>query len=458
MTTQHNILIVDNNPVVIKLVGKYLKNNNHRVLTAHDGLSALDILKKETPDVIIVDLIMPNISGTQLCRVIRDTPHLKNTFIIILSGIAAEGDIQPDAIGANICIAKGPSKQMTKNIEKALILASQQRDNQTPKPQFIGFDEVYQREIIKELLVSKQETEVLLNNMSEGIFELATSDHRIINANPAALNLIGQPEEKILGHKFIDLFDKQQQKQITPLLANISNESSEIGKENPAILAQKKLTMRFLPTKIGTHGIAMVIIRDITEQKQTEKALKGAHDNLEKQVHKRTKELSSANVLLNQEITKRQKAAEDLKRRTIELEEANTALKVLLKQSSEAKQDVEEKVLTNIKSLVTPFLDELAIKIGGKSEEVYLNIIKDNLDKITSSFTQHISNTFRDLTPREIQVANLIRQGRTNKEMAQLLNLSIRTVEFYRDNLRRKLHIKNKKTNLRSLLLTLPFQ
>ena len=458
MKTKYTILIVDNNPVVVKLVGKYLKDNNHRVLTAHDGLSALDILKKETPDVIIVDLIMPNISGTQLCRVIRDTPHLQDTFIIILSGIAAESDIKPDAIGANICIAKGPSKQMTKNIAKAITLADQQKNNPNSKPQFIGFDEVYQREIIKELLISKQETEILLNNMSEGIFELATTDHRIINANPAALELIDQPEEKILGREFISLFDKEQQQRIAPLITNISKEPQSIGKENPATLAKKKLTLRFLPPKMENHGTAMVIVRDITEQKQTEKALKNAHDNLEKRVNKRTEELSSANSLLNQEIAKRKKAADDLERRTIELEEANTALKVLLQQSGEAKQDVEEKVLANIKSLVTPFLDELAIKIGGRSEEVYLNIIQDNLEKITSSFTQNISNRFRDLTPREIQIANLIRQGRTNKEMAQLLNLSVRTVEFYRDNLRKKLEIKNKKTNLRSLLLTLPFQ
>ena len=201
MMNKYTTLVVDNNPVVVKLVANYLEQSHHRVLTAHDGLSALDILKKETPEVIIVDLIMPNISGTQLCRIIRDTPHLKNTFIIILSGIAAEGDVAPAEFGANVCIAKGPAKQMTKHIDTALKLAEQQKGGNYAKPQFIGFDEVYQREITKELLASKQETEVLLNHMSEGIFELATNDHRIVYANPAALALIALPEEKILGGK-----------------------------------------------------------------------------------------------------------------------------------------------------------------------------------------------------------------------------------------------------------------
>lgn len=449
----HNILVVDNNPVVVKLVSNHLEKNNHHVLTAHDGLSALDVLKQETPEIMIVDLIMPNISGNQLCRIVRDTPHLKETFIIILSGIAAEGSVSPKDYGADVCIAKGPAKQMTENIDTALQLAEQQTVSHKIKPQFIGFDAIYQRGITKELLASKQETEILLNNMSEGIFELATSEYRVVYANPTALNLIDLPEEKILGHKFVSFFQEEQHR-LVDLLREEPGKSQQIGMENPVVFGKKQLTLHFLPTRDDGH--AMVIIRDITDQKQTEKALKEAHANLENRVRKRTKELSTTNTLLSQEITKRKKAAAELKNRTIELEEANTALKVLLRQSGEAKQEVEEKVLANIKSLVIPFLDELSIKLSGRSEEVYLNIIKDNLDKITSSFTQHISNQFRDLTPREIQIANLIRQGRTNKEMAQLLNLSVRTVEFYRDNLRRKLNIKNKKTNLRSLLLTLP--
>ena len=458
MMNKTTILVVDNNPVIVKLVAHYLEQNNHRVLTAHDGLSALDILKNETPEIIIVDLVMPNISGSQLCRIIRDTPSQKDTFIVILSGIAAEGEIRPADYGANVCIAKGPAQLMTKNIATAINMAAEQKGKKKSKPQFIGFDEVYQREITKELLASKQETEILLNNMSEGIFELATNEHRIVYANPAALALVGLPEEKILGREFVNLFDKDQRHRLVPLLADFSGKKQGIGSDDPIILGKKLLTLRFLPATGEEHGIAMVLARDITEQKKAEIELQSAQANLEIRVKKRTRELSTANSLLNQEIAKRKKAAEELQRRTIELEEANTALKVLLKQSGQAKQEVEEKVLANIKSLVIPFLDELAIKINGRAEEVYLNIIKDNLEKITSSFTQHISNRFRDLTPREIQIANLIRQGRTNKEMAQLLNLSVRTVEFYRDNLRRKLEIKNKKSNLRSLLLTLPFK
>ncbi len=452
------ILVVDNNPVVVKVVVNILEGEGYQVRTATDGLSALDILHEDPPEIIIVDLVMPNISGSQLCRIIRDTPALKNVFIIILSAIVAEESLDPAELGADVCIAKGPAKNMAKHLTTALALAQEKFEKNVVAPLSIGFDEVFQREVTKELLASRQEIEVLLNNMSEGIFELVPGDNRIIYANPAALALTGQTEEKILGRHFTYLFEGQQQERLTALLAKTTTTPQRVTDSAPATLGKSLVTMNFLPAPESGGGNFMVIVRDVTAQKETERALKAVHAELEERVELRTKELSKANARLSEEIIKRQKAVEELERRGTELEEANTALRVLLKQSSEAKHELEEKVLANMKSLVDPFLDELAMKLAGRSEEVYVNIIRANLEKITSSFTQHLSARFKDLTPREIQIANLIRQGRTNKEMAQLLNLSVRTVEFYRDNLRQKLKIKNKKTNLRSLLLTIPFK
>ena len=59
-------------------------------MTAEDGLSALEILKTYTPDVIFVDLVMPNIDGKRLCKIIRGKKELKDVYLIILSAVAAE--------------------------------------------------------------------------------------------------------------------------------------------------------------------------------------------------------------------------------------------------------------------------------------------------------------------------------------------------------------------------------
>ena len=82
-------------------------------------------------------------------------------------------------------------------------------------------------------------------------------------------------------------------------------------------------------------------------------------------------------------------------------------------------------------------------------------MIKSNLKDIISPFARSLTGKYIGLTPTEIQVANMIKQGKTTKDIAELNNLSARTIEFHRDNIRSKLGIKNKKINLRTYLLSL---
>ncbi len=154
------------------------------------------------------------------------------------------------------------------------------------------------------------------------------------------------------------------------------------------------------------------------------------------------------------DISDQKQVEETLRQRTNMLEETITALKVLLRESAEAKEELEEKVLANVKELIFPFIIELESTLNEKSQKVYLDTIKTNLSEITSSFTKKLSSLYHGLTPREIQIADFIRQGKSNKEMAYLLKISVSSVDFHRRNLRKKLDIKGKKINLRSFLLS----
>jgi PAS domain S-box-containing protein len=167
-----------------------------------------------------------------------------------------------------------------------------------------------------------------------------------------------------------------------------------------------------------------------------------------------------ANVMAG--IIERKRADRELKKREMDLEiknksleETNTALRVLLKRREEDKIELEEKMLSNVKELVSPYLEKLKKKNWGARDDAYLRILESNLNDITSSFSVKLSSKYLNFTPTEIKVANLIKHGNTTKEVAELLGLSIKTIETHRENIRKKLRIVNKKTNLRTHLLNL---
>ena len=145
----------------------------------------------------------------------------------------------------------------------------------------------------------------------------------------------------------------------------------------------------------------------------------------------------------------------ELENKTHELEEVNAALRVLLKHRDEDKKDLEEKVVANVKKLVFPYVEKLNNSRLNDVQMVYLNIIKSNLEDIITPFLHQLSSKYSDLTPNEIQVAGFVKEGKTTKEIAELLNSSTGAINFHRNNLRKKLGLRNTKTNLRSFLLPL---
>ena len=137
------------------------------------------------------------------------------------------------------------------------------------------------------------------------------------------------------------------------------------------------------------------------------------------------------------------------------LEEMNTALKVLLKQREQDRHDMEEKVLANIKHLVIPYLGKLKTGRLGEQERSCVKILESNLLSIISPFSQRLSSKVLNLTPKELQVANLVKEGRTSKEIGELLDVSPATVALYRNRIRKKLAVTGKKVNLRTYLASL---
>ena len=171
------------------------------------------------------------------------------------------------------------------------------------------------------------------------------------------------------------------------------------------------------------NDLVLVRTEDISKRKLAEKALKNREKELEK--------------------------------KTFELEEINAALSVLLKKMKQEQNETEEKVLCNVKELVEPYLFKLKNTSLDSEQVIYLDIIESHVKDIISPFLRRLTSAYLELTPREIEIASLVKEGKTTKDIAELLLLTPRAIDFHRNNLRNKLGLKNKKTNLRAYLLSL---
>lgn len=151
---------------------------------------------------------------------------------------------------------------------------------------------------------------------------------------------------------------------------------------------------------------------------------------------------------LNDELGRR------VKKSTASLEEMNTTLRVLLGKREEDKIKIGENIYVNFKSLIQPLLHQLKNSLTSK-DRAQFDLLESNIKEMISPFSKKLANPLVGLTPTEIQVAALVRNGETNKEIAVLLNKSIRAITSHRESMRLKLGLKNKKINLRTYLMSI---
>ena len=255
-------------------------------------------------------------------------------------------------------------------------------------------------------------------------------EKRIDRFNHAFERLTGYKGEEVIGKKLDMLFPETSQGESLSKIENTLKgefwESVEIpilckdGNTRIALWNSANIYAEDGKTLLATIAQG----QDITERKQAEKALIG-----------REKELET---------------------KTQNLEELNNALKVLLKKRDEDKVELEEKILSNVKELIFPYIRILKKSQLADRQMGLLGIVESNLNEIIAPFSRQLSSKYSNLTPNEIQVAGLVKEGKTTKEIAYLLNSATETIAFHRKNLRKKLGLRNKKSNLRSYLLSLP--
>jgi PAS domain S-box-containing protein len=324
----------------------------------------------------------------------------------------------------------------------------------------IDLDITDQKKMELALRESQQRYRALVETTSDLIWEV---DENAIYTycSPKVKDILGYSPDQVLGRTPFDSMLDDEAKRVAGLFQEIINRRKAFAglknvnrhKAGHEVVLETSGVPLFDDNGkfVGFRGID----RDITKRKRAESALEKLNEELERRVEERTVELMETNRQLKKEIDERNQVEDELRVKTRDLEELNTALKVLLKKRDEDKLELEEKIAGNVKELIFPYLEKLKRVNFGKREKTFLEIVESNLEAIISPFARTLSSKFIKLTPAEIQVANLVKLGKTSKEIAALRNLSFKTIEFHRDNVRTKLGIKNKKINLRTHLLSL---
>jgi PAS domain S-box-containing protein len=411
------VLVIDDEPALQKAMQKILKNENYNLVFANNGLEGLAYWEREKPDLIFLDLRMPGLDGFGFLERINikpDDPY----HVVVITGHGDDKEVLKSfELGVNFFLRKPLSLIEVRCLAKRCL---EIKANEKELREYRTSLEKLVAERTLALINHVRFQQNLINSIPVPVYFKDTAFH-YLGCNTTFEKSLGCNREDIIGKTEDEIMEHNQAKihhhQDLLLLKTGGTTSYEIsstyhdGKEHD-LLVFKSL---FYDSDGSVGGLVGTNL-DITERN---------HARIQTELH-----------------------AE-------ELENTNTALRVLLKQVNENKTEMESKVLDNFSRLVNPYLDLLEENLANTQQHEYVKVIQENIKKITSSFSLNLSSSYLGLSPREIQVADLVRQGRANKEAARILNISINAVEFHRNNLRKKLGLQNKKVNLRTYLLSM---
>jgi PAS domain S-box-containing protein len=277
------------------------------------------------------------------------------------------------------------------------------------------------------LTLSETRYKTMVETMGDGLSEIDEHQNTTY-ANDTLCRMWGRTRDEIYGVPVTRFVDEKNKKILMAQLEKRRRGESHAYEIVWNCKDGTQLHTIMTPTPYfdadGRFKGSFAVVTDISRQKKEK-------DLLEMRVQQRTRELQQ---------------------KTRHLEEVNTALRVLLKKREQDRQRMEEQMTANIRELIFPYIDRMRTTRLDERQAACLDVMAATLEDIVSPFLHKLSLEFLHLTPSEIQVANLIKHGKTTKEIAAILSLSSQTIEFYRKRIRKKLGITRKSINLQTFL------
>jgi PAS domain S-box-containing protein len=434
------ILLVDDEAIIATQLEERLVRMGYEVAgIASSGREAVDMAGRLLPDLILMDIVMPGeMDGIAAARLIRSEHRIPFIFLTAHTDeglITRAKEVEP----LGYILKPFQDAQITASIEIALHNDDMARNLRQSEKRF--------RDLVEIIPLPIMEIDRQL---------------KIVFANPACHGMLNYPQGGLSGRAITDTLcpGPETAKALRYIRSALENQPAP----SPAVLRGLTAAGRAIDVEIswdyqrdGRNRVTglIAVLADITKRLDFEASMRRSHEEMEKRVNIRTKELVYANKKLKKEIKNRKIAEKELETKTNNLEEINTALKILLSKRNESQLELEEKILLNVKELILPYFDKLSSTQLDSTQTAYLEILESNFMDIISPFSKRLSSRFWNFTPAEVKIANLIKLGKTTKEIAIILRLSTRTIDTHRKNIRKKLSIDGQKINMRSQLISI---
>lgn len=247
----------------------------------------------------------------------------------------------------------------------------------------------------------------LFENAVNPTFQIA-EDGRFLDANQAGVDFFETSRADLLSRDVRTLWGSAAMTAVSRAASAGGAATLELEIEMGG--AVKALAVTLVPCRYGGAETCFALGTDITDHRNLRRAL--------------------------------EESEESLRRQAGALSDSNTALRVILEQRNRDRAELERTITDNVETMILPMLGRLAKPLAAMPETIYLEAAVQSLREVVSPLAQVLdsgADPGAQLTPREREIAGLIRVGRSTSEIAEALYISSTTVAFHRKNLRRKL-------------------